>query len=343
MADSGVIGAAAPLLRVENLAKHFALRGRWGRAARTIRAVDGVSFDIRAGESLGLVGESGSGKSTVGNIIMRLIAASAGKVALDGVDLLAANGAASDDACRKAQMVFQDPFSSLNPMLSAVQNVIEPLRIQKIGTPDERGALAHDLLAQVGLSASFAARRTWQLSGGQRQRVCIARALALKPKLVVLDEPVSALDVSVQAQVLNLLDELKRRNGLAYLFVSHDLSVVYHVCERVAVMYLGRIVEIGPRAAIFDRPLHPYTNALMSAVLDPDPRHRGRRGRIVLKGEQPSAIGEIAGCRFAQRCHHAQSRCFVEEPPLAPATSQADHGVACWFPGTDAEAIGHAR
>jgi oligopeptide/dipeptide ABC transporter ATP-binding protein len=343
MADSGTIGAGAPLLRVEHLAKHFVLRGRWGRPARSIRAVDDVSFDIREGESLGLVGESGSGKSTVGNIIMRLVAASAGKVALDGVDVLAATGAASDDACRKAQMVFQDPFSSLNPMISAVQNVIEPLRIQKIGTPDERRAVALDLLAQVGLSASFAARRTWQLSGGQRQRVCIARALALKPKLVVLDEPVSALDVSVQAQVLNLLDELKRRNRLAYLFVSHDLSVVYHVCERVAVMYLGRIVEIGPRAAIFDRPLHPYTNALMSAVLDPDPRTRGRRSRIVLKGEQPSAIDVIAGCRFAQRCHRAQSRCFVEEPRLAPAANQPDHGVACWFPGTDAEAIDHAR
>jgi oligopeptide/dipeptide ABC transporter ATP-binding protein len=343
MADSGAIGIGAPLLRVENLAKHFALRGRWGRSARTIRAVDGVSFDIRAGESLGLVGESGSGKSTVGNIIMRLIEASAGKVELDGIDVLMATGAASDDVCRKAQMVFQDPFSSLNPMLSAVQNVIEPLRIQKIGTPDERRTLALDLLAQVGLSASFAARRTWQLSGGQRQRVCIARALALQPKLIVLDEPVSALDVSVQAQVLNLLDELKRRNGLAYLFVSHDLSVVYHVCDRVAVMYLGRIVEIGPRAAIFDRPLHPYTNALMSAVLDPDPRNRGQRGRIVLKGEQPSAIGEIAGCRFAQRCHRAQSQCFAEEPPMASVGNQADHGVACWFPGTDAEAISHAR
>ena len=318
------------LLSVENLVKHFPIRRGWFGDSVTVRAVDHVDLNVRRGETVGLVGESGCGKSTTANLVMRLFAPTSGSIRFGGMDINQLDRREARDLCRRIQMVFQDPYSSLNPLLSAGGNVIEPLRVQRIGTAAQRRERAAELFHQVGLRPEFLDRRPAQFSGGQRQRIGIARALALNPALVVLDEPVSSLDVSVQAQVLNLLRRLQQELGLAYLFISHDLSVVRHLCDRVAVMYLGAIIETGARDDIFRRSRHPYTRALLSAVPAPDPAARGRRDRIVLRGELPSLIDPPRGCRFSTRCSHVQALCGEQEPELSPGGG--GHAFACHFP-----------
>jgi peptide/nickel transport system ATP-binding protein/oligopeptide transport system ATP-binding protein len=319
--------ATAPVLRVQHLVKHFPVRrGVFGKQVGAVHAVDDVSFELFPGRSLGLVGESGSGKTTTGRAIMRLIEPSSGTVHLGEMEVNR-----HTDRRRLASemsMVFQDPLGSLNPRLSAVANVAEPLRVQNIGTAAERRARATELLGQVGLRADQVQRVPAEFSGGQRQRIGIARALALQPKVMILDEPASALDVSVQAQVLNLLRRLQDDLGVAFLFISHDLSVVRHLCERVAVMYLGKIVEIGERDQVYDHPLHPYTQALLSAVPIPDPDLR--RDRIVLAGDLPSPVNPPSGCRFRTRCPKAQAICAEQEPQLVPRTD-GGQPVACHF------------
>jgi peptide/nickel transport system ATP-binding protein len=307
--------ADAPLLAVEGLAKHFEagasslLRGR----AR-LKAVDGVSFSLARGETLCLVGESGCGKSTVGKLVLRLIEPTAGVVRIDGAEMTGAKGAELRAFRRRVQMIFQDPFASLNPRLRAETIVGEPLENYGLLSAKERKAKVADLFSRVGLRPEAAQKYPFEFSGGQRQRLGIARALALAPDLIVADEPVSALDVSVQAQVLNLLVDLREALGLAYLFISHDLGVVEHIAHRVAVMYLGRIVEIGNKRDIFDSPHHPYTQALMAAAPIADPR--ARRERIVLEGDVPSPLDPPTGCAFHPRCPHAFSRCRAEAPIL---------------------------
>jgi peptide/nickel transport system ATP-binding protein/oligopeptide transport system ATP-binding protein len=324
-----------PVLRVTNLIKHFPVRrGVFGRQVAAVHAVDDVSFELYAGRSLGLVGESGSGKTTTGRTVMRLIEPTSGTVELDGVGVTRSTD--RRQLASRMSMVFQDPLGSLNPRLSAVANVAEPLRIHGVGSGSERRSRAVDLLGQVGLRADQVERVPAEFSGGQRQRIGIARALALEPKVMILDEPASALDVSVQAQVLNLLRHLQEQLDVAFLFISHDLSVVRHLCDRVAVMYLGKIVEIGDRDQVYDHPLHPYTQALLSAVPIPDPDLR--RDRIVLTGDLPSPVNPPSGCRFRTRCAKAQEICALQEPELRPRTD-GGQPVACHF----AEDIGVLR
>ena len=318
-----------PVLQVEHLVKHFPVRrGVFGRQVGRVHAVDDVSFDLHAGHSLGLVGESGSGKTTTGRSVMRLVEPTAGTVRLAGEELTASSDRRT--LARGMSMVFQDPLGSLNPRLSAVANVAEPLRIHRHGSPAERRTRAVELLAQVGLHHDQVERVPADFSGGQRQRIGIARALALSPKVIILDEPASALDVSVQAQVLNLLRRLQDELDVAFLFISHDLSVVRHVCDRVAVMYLGKIVEIGERRQVYEDPQHPYTQALLSAVPVPDPDTR--RERILLSGDLPSPVDPPTGCRFRTRCSRAQEVCASSEPELIPRTD-GGQAVACHFPG----------
>jgi oligopeptide/dipeptide ABC transporter ATP-binding protein len=296
------------LLVADGLVKHF--RGRNG----VIRAVDGVSFTVAPGETLALVGESGSGKSTVARMILRLTRPTAGTVTFTG---------------RRVQMVFQDPYASLDPRMSARAIVAEPLVIAR--RRRDAAARVPELFSLVGLGDEHLARYPHELSGGQRQRVGIARALALEPDLVVLDEPVSALDVSIQAQILNLLADLQARLGLSYLFIAHDLAVVRHMADRVAVMHLGEIVEVAPSERLFAAPAHPYTQALLSAVPEPDPARERERRRLVLRGELPDAQDPPSGCRFRTRCWRAQERCVAEHPALV-AHEGVDHPVACHFP-----------
>jgi oligopeptide/dipeptide ABC transporter ATP-binding protein len=317
---------SAPLLEVVGLKKYFPVRrGLFSRSTDAVRAVDGISFDIAAGETLGLVGESGCGKSTAAKTILKLIEPTAGIVRLRGERIDHLPPRAMRQWRRELQVVFQDPYSSLNPRLRAGDIVAEPL----VNYGVMRGAALRDrvadLFAQVGLSADAMRRYPHEFSGGQRQRIGIARALALDPSLVVCDEPVSALDVSVQAQVINLLKELQRERHLSYLFVAHDLAVVEHISHRVAVMYLGKIVELAPKDALFSAPLHPYTEALLSAVPQPDPE--AKRDRIILKGDVPSPIHPPPGCRFHTRCLYAEPRCRVEEPELREVAP--GHRVAC--------------
>ncbi len=317
-----------PLLRVSKLVKHFPVRG--GLLSRTVdhvRAVDGVSFDLNAGETLGLVGESGCGKSTTGRCILRLIEPTSGEVRFDGKDVMAMDARRLRELARGMQIIFQDPYASLNPRMTVGAIVGEALTIHKLA----RNVREHDervvnLLETVGLHADYRSRYPHEFSGGQRQRIGIARALAVSPRLIVCDEPVSALDVSIQAQVINLLEDLQRQFGLAYLFIAHDLSVVEHISRRVAVMYLGRIVEIASAHDLYTAPKHPYTEALLSAVPIPDPAVKRRR--IVLQGDVPNPINPPSGCHFHPRCPHVMDRCRGEAPVLreiAPGRIAACH------------------
>ena len=316
-----------PLLHVEGLAKHYPLRrGLFSRAKGAVRAVDGVSFQVNRGETLALVGESGCGKSTTARLALRLIEPTAGTVQFEGQDITALRGAPLRALRRRMQIVFQDPFASLNPRMTVGAILEEPLVVHAIGDGAARRARVAELLGLVGLAPYHAARYPHEFSGGQRQRIGIARALAVEPALVVCDEPVSALDVSIQAQVVNLLKELQVRLGLSYLFIAHDLAVVKHVADRVAVMYLGRIVEVGPKEQVFADPRHPYTRLLLSAIPRPDP-HR-RLARQAAQGDLPSPANIPAGCRFHTRCPFVIDRCRIEDPTLLPITDPA-HLSAC--------------
>jgi oligopeptide/dipeptide ABC transporter ATP-binding protein len=316
-----------PVVEVQNLTKHFDVtRGLLRKTVAKVRAVDGVSFDIAAGETLCLVGESGCGKSTVAKLILRLIEPSAGSVMLGGTDVTKLDQAGMRDHRRHVQMVFQDPYASLNPRLKAGVIVTEPLENYEAMAASEREARAAKLLTRVGLRADAMHRFPFEFSGGQRQRLGIARALALNPGLIVADEPVSALDVSVQAQVLNLLMDLQEEYGLAYLFVSHDLGVVEHIGHRIAVMYLGKIVELASRDDLFADPQHPYSEALIAAAPIPDPR--AKRERKTIEGEVPSPMNPPSGCHFHTRCPYVVDRCRKEAPPLreiAPGRHVACH------------------
>ena len=320
------VEAPAPLLSVKGLVKHFPVRkGLLRRTVGQVHAIDDISFDITAGETLGLVGESGCGKSTTGKAILRLIDATKGEIRLDGERIDSLSRREMRPYRQRMQVVFQDPYSSLNPRLKVRDIIAEPLLNYSAGGGRAITERVEELAGKVGLRPDTLDRYPHEFSGGQRQRIGIARALALQPSLIVCDEPVSALDVSVQAQVINLLVDLQREFSLAYLFVAHDIAVIEHISHRVAVMYLGKIVEIARRADLFTRPQHPYTEALLSAVPLPDPE--APRKRIVLQGDVPSPINPPSGCRFHTRCPYAFDRCSVEEPALLPVAP--GHQVAC--------------
>ncbi|MCI0543612.1 MAG: dipeptide ABC transporter ATP-binding protein [Actinobacteria bacterium] len=319
------------LLDVRELAVHYPVRARGLTRRRTgaVRAVDGVSFTVERGRTLGLVGESGGGKSTTGRAILMLQRPTAGSVLFEGVDLAGVAEGELRNLRRRMQLVFQDPYASLDPRMTVGRLVGEALDIHGLAVGRSRAGRVADLLELVGLDPKHAGRYPHEFSGGQRQRIGIARALAVEPIFLVCDEPVSALDVSIQAQVMNLLADLRDRLGLSYVFISHDLAVVRHISDRVAVMYLGKIVEMADRDDLYDQPLHPYTKALLSSVPSPDPNVQRARERVMLRGELPSPADPPPGCRFHTRCPHAQELCRVVEPPLVSAS--AGHVVACHF------------
>ena len=316
------------VLEVDALVKHYPVRGGLlSRAIGTVQAVDGVSFGVGPGETLGLVGESGCGKSTTGKAILRLVDATSGTIRLEGEDITHLGRAAMRPRRRRLQVIFQDPYASLDPRMNAGEIVGEPLLNYGIARGEERSERVARLFARVGLRRDQMRKYPHEFSGGQRQRLGIARALAVEPKVIVCDEPVSALDVSVQAQVINLLMDLQQEFGLSYLFIAHDLAVVEHICHRVAVMYLGRIVEVAARRALFAQPQHPYTEALLSAVPVPDPSTAQRRRRIILQGDVPSPLNPPSGCRFHTRCPYVVERCRSESPELREIAP--GHHVAC--------------
>lgn len=318
---------AAPLLEVKELVKHFPIHKGFilSKQVGAVKAVDGVSFTIDRGETLGLVGESGCGKSTTGRLILRLIEATSGEVWFEGRNILSLGREEMRELRKDMQIIFQDPYASLNPRMTVGDIIGEPLQIHGIARGREREQRVRQLLEVVGLASYHARRYPHEFSGGQRQRIGVARALAVNPKIIVCDEPVSALDVSIQAQVVNLLQDLQEEYGLTYLFIAHDLSVVKHISDRVAVMYLGKIVELTDKQSLYDNPLHPYTKALLSAIPVPDPTLT--RERIILEGDVPSPINPPSGCRFHSRCSVAEEICRVEEPVFAD--SGGGHFVAC--------------
>jgi oligopeptide/dipeptide ABC transporter ATP-binding protein len=318
------------LLEVEDLQKYFvAERSVFGRPTAHVKAVDGVSFKVERGKTLGLVGESGCGKSTVSRLVLRLIEADSGRISFEGRDLLALGANELRSFRREAQIIFQDPYASLNPRMTVSQILTEPLALHDLVPPPRRQERVQELLRLVGLEPRFARRYPHEFSGGQRQRIAIARALAVEPKLIVCDEPVSALDVSIRSQILNLLRDLQDRFGLAYIFVSHDLAVVKHIADRVAVMNLGEIVETADTQALFATPRHPYSRALLSAIPMPNPR--AKRSPLLLRGEMPSALNPPSGCRFHTRCPYVIDRCRIERPKLL--NDAAGHATACYRAG----------
>ncbi|MEU4682205.1 ABC transporter ATP-binding protein [Streptomyces xinghaiensis] len=334
------VGRGEPILRVRNLVKHFPLTQGilFKRKIGAVKAVDGISFDLHQGETLGIVGESGCGKSTVAKLLMTLEHATAGEVFYKGQDITKLSGRALKAVRRNIQMVFQDPYTSLNPRMTVGDIIGEPFDIHpEVAPKGDRRRRVQDLLDVVGLNPEYINRYPHQFSGGQRQRIGIARGLALNPEVIICDEPVSALDVSVQAQVINLMEKLQDEFNLSYIFIAHDLSIVRHISDRVGVMYLGKMAEIGTDEEIYDHPTHPYTQALLSAVPVPDPERREGRERILLTGDVPSPANPPSGCRFRTRCWKAEDKCAVEEPLLAVperfrgSDSPVAHESACHF------------
>ncbi len=327
--DRQPVAVGSELLRVENLVKHFPVgSGFFGRPVGAVRAVDGISFSLAAGETLGIVGESGSGKSTAARAIMGLHRPTSGRVVFKGEDVAGREARTMRRVWREMQFVFQDPFASLDPRMRIDAIVAEPFRIHRVFDAAGRAQEVARLLSLVGLDPDHGARYPHEISGGQRQRIGIARALALRPQLVVLDEPVSALDVSIQAQIVNLLRDLQAELGLAYIFIAHDLAVVRHMAHRIGVMYLGRLVEIGDRESIYGRPQHPYTRALLSSVPIADPQRRQSRRRLILRGEPPNPSAPPSGCGFRTRCTKAEPICAAAEPSLRTVAGSL---VACHF------------